>query len=94
MLAALPVLASCGAAPQYSTGPACPGTVGAVDAAAAAPGTTSAVALPASTTYVIGAGDQLGISVYRAPELSMPGIPVRPDGRISMPLIPDIIAAG
>lgn len=94
VLAALPVLASCGAAPQYSTGPACPGTVGAVDAAAPAPGTTSAVALPASTTYVIGAGDQLGISVYRAPELSMPGIPVRPDGRISMPLIPDIIAAG
>ena len=24
----------------------------------------------------------------------MPGIPVRPDGRISMPLIPDIVAAG
>jgi polysaccharide export outer membrane protein len=44
--------------------------------------------------YVIGAGDNLGISVYRAPELSVPGLPVRPDGRISMPLIPDIIAAG
>ncbi len=44
--------------------------------------------------YVIGAGDQLGISVYRAPELSVPSLPVRPDGRISMPLIPDIIAAG
>jgi polysaccharide biosynthesis/export protein len=44
--------------------------------------------------YVIGAGDQLGISVYRAPELSVPTIPVRPDGRISMPLIPDIVAAG
>ena len=44
--------------------------------------------------YVIGAGDQLGISVYHAPELSVPGLPVRPDGRISMPLIPDIVAAG
>jgi polysaccharide export outer membrane protein len=44
--------------------------------------------------YVIGAGDQLGISVYRAPELSVPSLPVRPDGRISMPLIPDIVAAG
>ena len=97
-LFALLVLAGCAASPQYSTGPACPGTSGTADvatgAAAPAPGTTSAVALPASTTYVIGAGDQLGISVYRAPELSMPGIPVRPDGRISMPLIPDIIAAG
>ena len=48
----------------------------------------------ASNSYVIGAGDNLGISVYRSPELSVPGIPVRPDGRISMPLIPDIIAAG
>ncbi|HTN11444.1 MAG TPA: XrtA/PEP-CTERM system exopolysaccharide export protein [Acetobacteraceae bacterium] len=47
-----------------------------------------------SPTYVIGAGDQLGISVYRAPELSVPSLPVRPDGRISMPLIPDIMAAG
>ena len=97
-LIALPVLAACAATPQYSTGPACPAAGGTADlapgAAAPAPGTTSAVALPASTTYVIGAGDQLGISVYRAPELSMPGIPVRPDGRISMPLIPDIIAAG
>ena len=44
--------------------------------------------------YVIGAGDVLGISVYHAPELSVPSIPVRPDGRISMPLIPDIVAAG
>jgi len=49
---------------------------------------------PSGSQYVIGAGDQLGISVYRAPELSVPTIPVRPDGRISMPLIPDIVAAG
>jgi polysaccharide export outer membrane protein len=44
--------------------------------------------------YVIGAGDQLGISVYRAPELSVATLPVRPDGRISMPLVADILAAG
>ena len=50
--------------------------------------------LAGNTQYVIGAGDMLGISVYHAPELSVPGIPVRPDGRISMPLIPDIVAAG
>ncbi len=48
----------------------------------------------AGSQYVIGAGDQLGVSVYRAPELSVPSLPVRPDGRISMPLIPDIVAAG
>jgi polysaccharide export outer membrane protein len=61
----------------------------------AAPATTTAQnAASASSEYVIGAGDTLGISVYRAPELSVPGLPVRPDGRISMPLIPEIVAAG
>lgn len=60
-----------------------------------APATPVAQTPPAlSPTYVIGAGDQLGISVYHAPELSVPSLPVRPDGRISMPLIPDIVAAG
>jgi polysaccharide biosynthesis/export protein len=43
--------------------------------------------------YVIGPGDALGIFVFRSPELSV-DLPVRPDGRISMPLIPDIQAAG
>jgi polysaccharide export outer membrane protein len=44
--------------------------------------------------YVIGAGDQLSIFVYRNPDLSEPGVAVRPDGRISTPLIEDIVAAG
>jgi polysaccharide export outer membrane protein len=69
------------------------------EAAAGAPPTNAAdaaanAAQANNTQYVIGAGDQLGISVYHAPELSVPGLPVRPDGRISMPLIPDIVAAG
>ena len=46
-----------------------------------------------SAQYVIGPGDQLSIFVYRSPELSAE-VPVRPDGRISTPLIPDIVAAG
>lgn len=49
---------------------------------------------PPSEQYVIGPGDQLGIFVYQSPQLSLPSIPVRPDGRISMPLVPEIIAAG
>lgn len=44
--------------------------------------------------YVIGSGDVLSIFVYHAPELSEPDVPVRPDGRISVPLIQDIQAAG
>jgi len=48
----------------------------------------------ASDEYIIGAGDQLSIFVYRNPDLSEGGVAVRPDGRISTPLIEDIIAAG
>lgn len=42
--------------------------------------------------YRIGVGDTLQISVWRNPELSL-SVPVRPDGKISMPLIGDLIAA-
>ena len=44
-------------------------------------------------TYVIGAGDQLNVFVYDSPQLSMT-VPVRPDGRISTPLVPEMMAAG
>lgn len=42
--------------------------------------------------YLIGVGDALQISVWRNPELSL-AVPVRPDGKVSMPLIGDIMAA-
>ncbi|HVZ08609.1 XrtA/PEP-CTERM system exopolysaccharide export protein [Rhodopila sp.] len=44
--------------------------------------------------YIIGSGDQLSIFVYRNPDLSEGGVAVRPDGKISTPLIEDIQAAG
>jgi polysaccharide export outer membrane protein len=44
--------------------------------------------------YVIGPGDALDVYVHRSPELTINGLPVRPDGRISIPLVPDIDAAG
>ena len=47
-----------------------------------------------SEDYVIGSGDSLSIFVYRNPDLSEGGVSVRPDGRISTPLIEDIVAAG
>lgn len=43
--------------------------------------------------YLIGAGDTLNIIVWRNPELSMT-IQVRPDGRISTPLVEDLQAVG
>ncbi len=50
--------------------------------------------LVASMPYLIGPGDQLSVFVYQSPQLSVPNLAVRPDGRISLPLIPDISAAG
>ena len=44
--------------------------------------------------YVIGEGDVVQISVWREPEASVPSAVVRPDGRISMPLLKEIQIAG
>jgi polysaccharide export outer membrane protein len=43
--------------------------------------------------YLIGPGDVLSVIVWRNPDLSM-SVPVRPDGRISLPLVEDLPAAG
>jgi polysaccharide export outer membrane protein len=43
--------------------------------------------------YAIGIGDVIDISVWKNPELSVT-VPVRPDGRVSVPLLGDIQAAG
>lgn len=52
-----------------------------------------AAAAAAAPDYLIGPGDNLEIFVWRAPELSRE-VEVRPDGRISTPLVEDVIAAG
>jgi len=43
--------------------------------------------------YVIGAGDELYISVWKEPDLTRT-VPVRPDGKITVPLAGDIQASG
>jgi len=47
----------------------------------------------ADATYLIGPGDTLQIFVWGQPELSVT-VPVRPDGRVSTPLIEDLEAVG
>jgi polysaccharide export outer membrane protein len=55
--------------------------------------TAAAAAAETQDVYVIGPGDQLNVFVYDSPQLSM-AVPVRPDGRISTPLVPEMMAAG
>lgn len=55
-----------------------------------------ALSLQTSTSvdeYVLGPTDSIQISVWRNQDLSI-GVPVRPDGRVSMPLIGDVMATG
>ncbi|HWU76424.1 MAG TPA: XrtA/PEP-CTERM system exopolysaccharide export protein [Rhodanobacter sp.] len=66
-------------------------------ACATAPGSTQAPTINpdahAVSTYHIGVDDQLQISVWHNPDLSV-SVPVRPDGRITVPLIGDVEAGG
>ncbi len=62
--------------------------------AAEPPAAASAAESHGAGEYVIGPGDMLSIFVYEAPPLSVTELPVRPDGRISVPLVPDVMAAG
>jgi polysaccharide export outer membrane protein len=43
--------------------------------------------------YVIGADDTLHVTVWKEPDMSAT-LPVRPDGKISLPLLDDVPAAG
>ncbi len=43
--------------------------------------------------YIIGPLDTLNIIVWRNPELSL-SVPVRPDGKVTTPLVDDVIALG
>jgi len=47
----------------------------------------------AASSYLVGPGDQLRIFVWRNPELSS-DVTVRPDGKISSPLIADLDVTG
>src|SRR5262245_49922108 len=68
------------------------GTVDQVPASVAA-GAQIASNQNAAAQYVIGAGDVLDIFVWRNADLSR-RMPVRPDGRIAMPLLGDTVAIG
>jgi polysaccharide export outer membrane protein len=63
--------------------------------AQASSASANAAAKPATNdpNYVIGAQDVLDVNVWKNPELTRT-VPVRPDGKISLPLLNDVQAAG
>jgi len=65
--------------------------------AAAVPPAQAPSAMPAAPAvtpdYIIGPGDELQVFVWRDPELTVT-VPVRPDGKISTPLVEDMPAVG
>jgi polysaccharide export outer membrane protein len=72
----------CGTTSQsQTTAPAGPSSEGA------------AAANKPSDDYLIGPGDTIQVFVWRNPELTST-VPVRPDGKISTPLVEDMIAVG
>jgi polysaccharide biosynthesis/export protein len=58
-----------------------------------AAGTTAKVSATPDPNYIIGPQDVLDIDVWKEAELTR-DVPVRPDGKISLPLLNDVQAAG
>jgi polysaccharide biosynthesis/export protein len=57
------------------------------------------VEAPAATkahddSFIIGNDDVLAINVWKEPDVSRPAVPVRSDGKISLPLVGEVQAAG
>ena len=69
---------------------AIPATATAQQAPATAPATAGTAVSP---DYRIGPGDSLHIFVFENDQLSVT-VPVRPDGKISVPLVEDMVAVG
>jgi len=70
----------------------------AANAAASAPAAAAAAIVPVRPAtpngYVIGVDDVLSILFWRDKDLSAPDITVRPDGKVTLPLLNDVQAAG
>jgi polysaccharide export outer membrane protein len=88
-LAITPLIISCASGPSASA----PAAV-ATPVASTPTGTATVPAKAAvAPDYIIGPGDTLQVFVWRNPELTVT-VPVRPDGKISTPLVEDMVAVG
>jgi polysaccharide export outer membrane protein len=90
-LAITPLIISC------ASSPSAPAPVVPAAAAATVTTPTGTATEPAKAAvapdYIIGPGDTLQVFVWRNPELTVT-VPVRPDGKISTPLVEDMVAVG
>jgi polysaccharide biosynthesis/export protein len=85
------------AKPQPATGEAAavvPADPSVNDPAGGTPPVTATRNPEVPQDYQIATGDTLQVSVWKEPEVSVPSEIVRPDGKISVPLIKDIEVAG
>jgi polysaccharide export outer membrane protein len=76
---------------------ACPvwiATAAQAEANQAAPAASPAHPAQEDSSYRIGASDVLEINVWNEPQASVQGVVVRPDGKISLPLLKDISVVG
>jgi polysaccharide export outer membrane protein len=87
LLCVVVLFASCLVAQTNSSAPAAPEQATGSDTA------NATAANGHDDTFVIGAGDILSINVWKEPDLSK-SIPVRSDGKISLPLAGEVQAAG
>ena len=78
-------------APAPVAGPNAPVTAPEATPAAELPPAAPAPGVP--NDYVIGPGDTIQVFVWRNPELTTT-VPVRPDGKVSTPLVEDMVAVG
>jgi len=71
----------------------CAATAHGQEFAAAATEVPKSIAAVRPNEYVIGSDDILAVNIWKEPELSRT-VPVRPDGKITLPLIGEIQASG
>jgi polysaccharide export outer membrane protein len=91
--AAVAALILIGSIALAQAAPAQPAPSAASDKTASDKATTAVSASQAGPEYVIGPEDALHIAVWREADLTA-SLPVRPDGKISLPLLDDVQAAG
>ena len=96
-LRAIVALMSCAigavACAQTPAAPPAPAAAAAAAPPRVAPVVPAAPAAVVPDDYIIGPGDSLQVFVWRNPELTVT-VPVRPDGKISTPLVEDMVAVG